>query len=525
MKFGKKAIALIMATVFATAGLSGCQGEKTSGEAETKKLTFWTTLPSAIQTKVKNYGETPFYQEVMKKTGVDIEFVHPSAAGSSEQFNVMLASKDYPDMIENDWSSYPGGEAKACEDGILTDLTDYIDEYAPNFKRFLEEECPDAEKWVTTDGRYYVIPSLSSDKDYTNQVGLWIRKDYLDKYGLSVPTTIDELEKCLTVFKENGVKYPFFDQRTNPFGYYCIPGSAFDATSNVIVKDNEVQNPYFNTGMREFMETMTRWYKNGLVDPEMYSMDWNSFDSKIAEGSLGTLITDLKQIETRTEIIKKSVPKAEFVAVPFLSKNKNENPNMIYYSRLNGYTFANAVGISSNCKDVGAALKFLDYAYSDEGHRLYNFGVEGVSYEMKDGKPVFTDTILANKDGLTKEEALTMYTRAEAAGYVETSYYDQLYTQQYQKDAAKLWSDQFKAAATPPEFFWRACYKLTAEESDEISNYQLGYSSYATEMAVKFATGVESMENYDAFLNDLISKGAKDCLMVYNQAFDRLKFD
>ena len=58
-------------------------------------------------------------------------------------------------------------------------MTDYIDEYAPNFKRFLEEECPEAKKWVTTDGRYYVIPSLSSDKDYTNQFGLWIRKDYL----------------------------------------------------------------------------------------------------------------------------------------------------------------------------------------------------------------------------------------------------------------------------------------------------------------------------------------------------------
>lgn len=524
MKHGKKIFAIALAAVTAITGLTGCGGNNNASDGKSNKLTFWTSLPSILQTKVKNYGETPFYKEVMKQTGTQIEFVHPSAAGAGEQFNVMLASRDYPDMIENDWSSYPGGEAKACEDGILTDLTDYIDKYAPNFKRFIEEECPEAKKWVTTNGRYYVIPSLSTDTTYTNQIGLWIRKDLLEKHGLQVPETFDDFENCLRTFKEDGIKYPYFAKLSNPFGSYCVPGSAFDVASSVIVKDNKVQNPYLNPEMKDFLAAMARWYKDGLMDQETYSMDYNSYDSKIAEGSIGSIVTTLSDMEVRLKTIQASNPDAEFVAVPFLSRNGNP-VNLIYYSRINGYTFANSVGISTNCKDIEKALKFLDYAYSDKGHMTYNYGIEGESYELKDGKAVFTDVINNNKDGLTKQEALAMYTRAEAAGYVETNYFDQVFTNQYQKDAARLWSGQFKAADKIPEFFWRACYKLTGEESDNISNYQLGYSAYATEMAIKFATGAEPIDKYDSFVSNLKSKGAEDCLKIYNQAYSRLKFD
>ena len=40
---------------------------------------------------------------------------------------------------------------------------------------------------------------------------------------------------------------------------------------------------------------------------------------------------------------------------------------------------------------------------------LYNFGIEGESYEMQDGKPVYTDLVLNNPDGLTANQALSEY--------------------------------------------------------------------------------------------------------------------
>ena len=59
-----------------------------------------------------------------------------------------------------------------------------------------------------------------------------------------------------------------------------------------------------------------------------------------------------------------------------------------------------------------------------------NFGVEGESYNMVDGKPVYTDQIFNNPEGLSIAEALSMYCRAtvpapglkQAPEYLERSF-------------------------------------------------------------------------------------------------------
>ena len=48
----------------------------------------------------------------------------------------------------------------------------------------------------------------------------------------------------------------------------------------------------------------------------------------------------------------------------------------------------------------------------------YNFGVEGESYELKDGYPTFTDLILNNPDGLSATQALSKYTHCSYGRHV-----------------------------------------------------------------------------------------------------------
>ena len=49
----------------------------------------------------------------------------------------------------------------------------------------------------------------------------------------------------------------------------------------------------------------------------------------------------------------------------------------------------NSVGaaITKDNKHVVETVKWLDYKYGEEGSMLFNFGIEGKSYEMKDGLP------------------------------------------------------------------------------------------------------------------------------------------
>lgn len=516
------AVALVVSSA---AIFTGCNGKN---EEEIVELTYWMPLPSSISTKVTNMGDTPFYQEVQKQTGIKIKFIHPPAGSENEQLNTMIASGDLPDIIERDWSSYSGAEAKAAEDGILIELTDYIDKYAPDFKNIVENEVPLSKRWVTTNGRYYVFPSLSTATDYITQNGLLIRKDLLDKFGLEIPETFDEFENVLRTFKKNGVKYPFMNKWSNAFGHYCSPISAFDIVGNQIFVDNgEVKHGYLQPELKEYLSRMSSLIKEGLIDPEIMTMDWNSNDNKIASGEVGSTVNSITAIKKLTDIAKKANPDAQYVACPFLSMSKDKPTDTIYYNRIDGYTFANAVGITTKCKNVEAAVKFLNYAYTEKGHMLYNFGVEGQTYNIVDGKPEFTELITNNPDGLTFDEAVNMYTRAEAAGYVEQNYFDLIYHTAEQQDAAKLWSEQCKAAIERngglPKVFWRACAKLTGEETDKISNIQLGFTSYANEMTSKFFLGSEPIENFDSFVNELKTKKIEDLIPIYQKAVDRLK--
>ena len=68
------------------------------------------------------------------------------------------------------------------------------------------------------------------------------------------------------------------------------------------------------------------------------------------------------------------------------------NQNYAYYPDT-------SVALSAQCRDVEAAARLLDYGYSQEGHMLYNFGIEGVSYTMEDGYPRYTELITNNPQG------------------------------------------------------------------------------------------------------------------------------
>src|SRR5690606_21088359 len=64
-------------------------------------------------------------------------------------------------------------------------------------------------------------------------------------------------------------------------------------------------------------------------------------------------------------------------------------------------------GISKDAKNPEIVIKWLDYIYaSEEGSRLLQYGVEGLSYEMVNGEPEFTDFVKNNPDGLSPVQSL-----------------------------------------------------------------------------------------------------------------------
>ena len=108
-------------------------GATTYPLAEGGTLTYWLQLNSNVSANFTNLGDTELGKNWQANTGVTVEFQHPAAGQENEQFNLMVADGNLPDIIERGWvNAYPGGPEKAISDGVIIALNDVIDQYCPN---------------------------------------------------------------------------------------------------------------------------------------------------------------------------------------------------------------------------------------------------------------------------------------------------------------------------------------------------------------------------------------------------------
>src|SRR5262245_26242071 len=118
------------AVAWAASGLNGIAPESGSAlnRLATTSFSYWAVLNGNVAATLKNYNDMLCYQETEKRTGVHIDFQHISDAGAqnTEQFNLLVASGQYPDMIEWDWLNAAGGPSKYIKDGVIVKLNDLI---------------------------------------------------------------------------------------------------------------------------------------------------------------------------------------------------------------------------------------------------------------------------------------------------------------------------------------------------------------------------------------------------------------
>lgn len=509
----KKILSIVLTVVMAAACFTGC-GKKGGSSEGGESFTYYTYI-GAASSLVTNLGDTEMYKELEKQTGVHIDFEHPLESGA---FNVMLASGEYPDMIENDWSSYPGAERQACEDGILIDLTDMMEEHAPNYLKFLNEQVPEALPWITTEGRFYTITNLAAYDNYTSIGGLIIRKDLLDKFGLEVPKTIADWENVLTVFKENGVKYPVSMTSTDMLVYAPFMG-AYDVCMGYYQDEDVMKYGYAEPEMKDFVALFSEWYKKGLLDNDVATQDATTMQGKISNGEVGAWCGNLNDIQKYRLVLQKIDPKAEIVATPYPVLEEGGVNKVVYLDRVDGHTWANQVGITTACKNPEKALEWLDYAFTEKGHMLFNFGIEGKSYNMVDGEPVYADEIVNNPDGLDFKTALSMYARPNSPGYIDERYMDQMYSSPAQIEAAKMWSEN--ANKYEQANVWRSRFKFNSEEAGNVNNLTLEFSDYAQENFFKFITGLKPVSEYDAYIEELNKLGVPNVVKIYQDAYNK----
>lgn len=483
-------------------------------------LTYWVAMngnPAAI---MKSYNGIAAYQETEKITGTKVEFQHPPAGQETDAFNLMISSGELPDVIEYNWATVPKGPDKAIEDGTIIRLNELIEQYAPNLTKVLEGN-PEFRKLITTDdGNIYVFPFLRGDEYLLTYNGLAIRKDWLDAVNQPVPETIDEWHTALTAIKNgdpngNGEvdEIPLFlDVGYNTDIDHAFI-SAWGITNAFYQIDGKVHYGPIQPEFKKYIDTMRQWYEEGLIDPDYAATDGKLRDAKVTSNVLGALQTYTGSgIGRYTTLMEEQVPEFELVGAPNVVLNKGETPLL---GQKDSPFLGSGAAITASNENPEETVRWLDFKFSEEGHMLFNFGVEGVSYEMKDEYPTYTDQVM-NHPELPVTQAMSQFNMASFSGpFVQ----DRRYMEQYaalpaQKDAITTWmnaeNDRLMPVLSP-----------TAEESATYASIMNDVKTYYSEMVNKFIMGVEPMSSFDSFVETIKGMGIEEAIAIQQAGLDR----
>ena len=495
----KKAVIVLLVMFLAIS--AGCAHQAYVISSETEKLTWWCENK---YTHVNNAGESQVYMAFMEETGVGVVFVHPPEGEHRERFMALLNEQTLPDIITHDFvSDYAGGVEKALNDGIIIPLNDTIDQYCPNLKQYLNEN-PDIEELISTkNGRIFCFPSIQQDREIRTYMGPYIRKDYLERLELSTPVTVEDWYQVMTAFKKELDITPlaFYGGKIIDTNFLI---GAYKISWAFYLDDRQVKFGPLEEGFSDFMREFKKWYDDGLISSGIFTDAQKTYIAKAERGEIGIYVDYVSSISNYQDAISGAV--FEPLRYPVLEEGETAftghiAPVFVPYS---------SCYISRDNKDIEATARLLDYAYSAEGSLLFNFGIQGESYELIDGEPYYTDDILSDKDGFSN--AVKKYL-ASGAYVRDARQFEQMLLLECQKQAVAVWSD------TQADIHQLPSIVLSADQAEIISAFNSVYKDTLLNWLKDYCLS-DKTTTVEELRDRLRELGIKDVLAIYQEVID-----
>lgn len=477
-------------------------------------LTCWAPFPPNAGALMQSFAENEvnIYKEQL--TGIKIDWTHPAVGEEVNAYNLMIASLDLPDMIFNYGTalSYPGGGEKAVADGVFLRLNEMIDEHAPNFLNVVNSSETLYKQTRTDSGLVYNFPMLETEEQPAFQ-GPVIRKELLEELNLSVPTTISEWYDTLTKIKEAHpeIDAPYF-MYFDGMGYSMV--RAYNTMNGWYNKDGVATYGYVTPEFKEYLSEMNKWYSEGLIQQDFAgAANHGGYVS-----ALSASISEAKTAAWEGEFWMFAIQEAQAAEkgnIITIQPIKQPGTEPGVEPKLRVKVFNNRgfdLVITSACKNPVEAVRWVDWNYSEEGYYRHNYGEEGKTYTLVDGKAEWTDFMLKNPDGFDLNMLMNKY-----------SYQNGPYVRDWR---ATFVSFSDVAASTTELWAGDTSYCMpqvyaTVEEGTVIANTMTDIDTYCAEMTVKFINGDESLDNFDSFVQQVNDMGLEAATAAYQAQIDR----
>ncbi|MEK3878867.1 MULTISPECIES: sugar ABC transporter substrate-binding protein [unclassified Paenibacillus] len=350
-----------------------------------------------------DFGKDVVTKKIKEDLNINIKFI----TGDDTKLNTFFAGGDMPDLLTIFDSNSPVVQKAATWALPLNELAEKYDPY------FNKVAAADTLNWFQLkDGKTYGYPNYSNTQaDYDSgnipaKTAFVIRKDVYEALGSPDFGTPEAFQKTM-----NEIKSKFPDMI--PFGFNAIgegTGSLGDALQDFIGVPLETEDgKFYNRNLDEdyltWLRTLNAVYRDGAISDDSFADDGTGFEEKVKSGKYATMLLDgTPQQGGNLQIFMSANPGKEYMAIDGPQSTVGHQPTL----NQSGITGWMINYITKNCKDPAKAIQIFTYLLSEEGQKLMNYGVEGVTYKSNpDGTvellPEVKDLQLNNADKFKKD--------------------------------------------------------------------------------------------------------------------------
>ena len=503
-----KVLTLLMAVMMLITCFAGCKKE----EVAIDELTVWGLDPTRAETE-------EIGQEVLDYAASKAEFPVKWISGSADALKLRFASGDYPDVVMSNGLS--GVDVvKYADSGILLPLDEYINKKdTPNIYALLEE-YPSVKGLITlSDGHIYALPRITDFTPSCLESALFINKAWLDKLGLEIPTTMEELYDVLKAFKTqdpngNGKadEIPMSFLSASGYHYPEVLLSAWGISAKhgtwdqfLAVKDGKVLFAPVTEEWKKMIKYYNKLYEEGLLDMECITHDGSAFGTKVAsaESKVGFFWSNAN-MAGRPE---------EYIAIPPLGAEGNKP---VWHIHPQGFTKANAnlFEMTVACENPQAVMRWIDQFYGEELAIQMTYGLVGNTLTLEDGKYTINEPPAGKSQSLMLAKAIP----GSAMGLFKSEWIDT----KVEKTIAQ--GDQEKLFAIYEDYvddeIWPRPYYET-EDSATISRVTADLFRLVEEKKGKWIVGQADIDKeWDKYKKDLKNLGLDELVSISQKAYD-----
>ncbi|UQZ82192.1 Lipoprotein LipO precursor [Paenibacillus konkukensis] len=331
--------------------------------------------------------DNPVLKEFEKKTNTKLTVQWIPGGDYADRVNVALAAGDIADLIKIPSITTPLFR-QMVKQGAFWDLTPYVKDY-PNLTAL------DSKIWNNTkiDGKNYAVPA---GRPLDGGGFFSIRKDWLDKLGLPMPTNMDELYTVMKAFKENAP-----DGKKDTTGFTMRSAQMIEEVFTGTVgkwkeKDGKLVNMTMEPEVKEAIAYQRKLYEEGLIPQDFPVLKETQYWELATSGRAGVTAETPEALFRYTMDQWKKDPNVAWTPIVSLSPKAGGKQYVSQGSGMNGVL---AIPKSVPEAKMKAILNFINYGSGGEGLDLTLYGIKDVHYSIVDGLKIANDKAVADSVG------------------------------------------------------------------------------------------------------------------------------